>query len=141
MLDFYQNGSEISLTLQGLGGFLLLTYFVLEMIILFFTQSLFIHKILIYITLSRQIKKSIPNWWKLSKINIVTIQKTSSGFEVYVNIKNKINDDWINEKITIDWIGRIKCDKIKKSIEKVDNRIRLEIKEWNRNKILQDIGL
>jgi len=142
MIDFYQHGSQIGISLHGWGGFLLITYFVLEMVFLFLTKSLLIHKLFIWFNLRRQLKKMIPNWWKISKISLITINRKSTGFEVYVQVKSKlVVSDWTNDYVVVDWLGRIKHQKIIEGIKYYDDRKSDEIKSWQRNKILEDIGI
>ena len=141
MIDFYQHGSQIGISLHGWGGFLLITYFVLEMVFLFLTKSLLIHKLFIWFNLRRQLKKMIPNWWKISKISLITINRKSTGFEVYVQVKNKINNNWTNDYIIVNWLGVIKNQKLLKSIKSHDVGEEFKIKQWQRNKILEDIGI
>lgn len=141
MIDFYQHGTQIGISLHGWGGFLLITYFVLEMCFLFLTKSLIVNKLIIWINVRRQVKKLIPRWWQISKISLITIERKSTGFEVYVQVKNKINNNWTNDYIIVNWFGKIKNQKLLKSIKSHDDGEELKIKEWQRNKVLEDIGI
>lgn len=141
MIDFYQHGTQIGISLHGWGGFLLITYFVLEMCFLFLTKSLIVNKLIIWINVRRQVKKLIPRWWQISKISLITIERKSTGFEVYVQVKNKINNNWTNDYIIVNWFGKIKNQKLLKSIKSHDTGEELKIKEWQRNKVLEDIGI
>lgn len=141
MIDFYQHGTQIGISLHGWGGFLLITYFVLEMCFLFLTKSLIVNKLIIWINVRRQVKKLIPRWWQISKISLITIERKSTGFEVYVQVKNKITNNWTNDYVIVNWFGKIKNQKLTKLIKSHDVGEELKIKEWMRNKVLEDIGI
>ena len=83
MIDVYQHGSNIGISLHGWGGFLLITYFVLEMVFLFLTKSLLIHKLFIWFRVRREVKKLIPKWWKLDKVNVLTIERVNTRYKVF----------------------------------------------------------
>lgn len=141
MIDVYHHGSQIGISLHGWGGFLIITYFVLEMVFLFLTKSLLIHKLFIWLRLRRQVKQLIPKWWKISQISLITIERKSTGFEVYVQVKNKITNNWTNDYVIVNWFGKIKNQKLTKLIKSHDVGEELKIKEWMRNKVLEDIGI
>lgn len=142
MIDIYTQGSQIGISIHGLSGFFLLTYFIIEMIFLFSTKSLLIHKILIYIRLHKELKKVIPVWWKVDQINILTIERKSIGYEVYVKVSSKIEKRrWTNDFVIVDHFGRIKSHSLSKSIKINDRGKEMEIKKWKRNKMLKDIGI
>lgn len=141
MIDFYTEGAKVGITFHGIDSFLLITYFVLEMIILFTTGSLFIHKLVIWINLRREIKKIIPKWWKVDSVRILSINRTSTGFEVFVKATNKINKNWSNDYVIVNQWGKIKSEKLTTRIKLEDREQELEIKEWQRNKVLENIGI
>lgn len=141
IINVYTQGSQVGISLHGLGGFFLITYFVLEVVFLFLSKSLLVHKLFIWIRLRRQIKKLIPGWWEISKISLITINRKSVGFEVYVQVKNKINNNWTNDYVIVNSWGRIRSQKLTKLIKSHDVGEELKIKEWQRNKILEDIGI
>jgi hypothetical protein len=155
MIDIYTNGSQVGLSIHGLGGLLLLSYFVLDVISLFATKSLIIHKILIWLRLRREVKKLIPNWWRVDTINILTIErchyqrgnKFLVGYRVYVKIKTKIIKsnpstlDWTNDWIIVDRLGRIKHQKLIENIKWYDDRNVDKIKRWKRDNRLNDLGI
>lgn len=142
MIDFYSNGSQIGFSLHGWGGIILLSYFVLDVISLFVTKSLIIHKILIWFRVRRKVKKMIPNWWKIDSVNILTIERMNTGYKVYVQIRSKLmKSDWTNDHIIVDWLGRIKNQKLIEGIKYYDDRKSDEIKRWKRDNILEKIGI
>ena len=142
MIDFYSNGSQIGFSLHGWGGIILLSYFVLDVISLFVTKSLIIHKILIWFRVRRKVKKMIPNWWKIDSVNILTIERMNTGYKVYVQIRSKLmKSDWTNDHIIVDWLGRIKNQKLIEGIKYYDDRSSDKIKRWKRDNILEKIGI
>lgn len=141
MIDIYQQGSQVSISLHGWGGFLLITYFFIEMVFLFTTKSLILHKLFICFRLRKEVKKIIPNWWKVDKVNALTIEKMNTGYKVYVQIKSKLNKEWTNDHIIVDWSGKIKNQKLTENIKYYDDRKSDEIKRWKRNNTLENIGI
>lgn len=140
MIDFYSNGSQIGFSLHGWGGVILLSYFVLDVVSLFITKSLIIHKILIWFRVRREVKKMIPNWWSIDRVNIVTIERVNTGYKVYIQIRSKLmKSDWTNDHIIVDWLGRIKNQKLIEGIKWHDDRSEDKIKKWKRNNILEKI--
>lgn len=142
MIDVYSNGSQIGLSLHGWGGMLLASYFFLEVINLFITKSLIIHKILIWLRLRREVKKLIPNWWRVDTINILTIERLNTGYKVYVQIRSKLmGSAWTNDHIIVDWLGGIKNQKLIEGIKWYDDRSGDKIKRWKRDNRLNDLGI
>lgn len=141
MIDIYQQGSQVGISLHGWGGFLLITYFFIEMVFLFTTKSLIFHKLFICFRLRKEVKKIIPNWWKVDKVNALTIEKMNTGYKVYVQIKSKLNKEWTNDHIIVDWSGKIKNQKLTENIKYYDDRKSDEIKRWKRNNTLENIGI
>jgi hypothetical protein len=142
MIDVYSNGSQIGLSLHGWGGMLLASYFFLEVINLFITKSLIIHKILIWLRLRREVKKLIPNWWRVDTINILTIERVNTGYKVYVQIRSKLmGSAWTNDYVIVDWLGGIKNQKLIEGIKWYDDRSGDKIKRWKRDNRLNDLGI
>lgn len=142
MIDIYTHGSQVGLSIHGWGGIILLSYFVLDVVSLFITESLIIHKILIWFRVRREVKKLIPNWWSIDEVNIVTIERLNTGYKVYVLIRSKLmKSDWTNDHIIVDWLGRIKNQKLIEGIKYYDDRKSDEIKRWKRDNILEKIGI
>jgi hypothetical protein len=140
MIDVYQHGSNIGISLHGWGGFLLITYFVLEMVFLFLTKSLLIHKLFIWFRVRREVKKLIPKWWKLDKVNVLTIERVNTRYKVYVQLRSRLMvSDWTNDHIIVDWLGSIKNQKLIEGIKYYDDRKSDEIKRWKRDNILEKI--
>lgn len=142
MIDVYHHGPDIGISIHGIGGFCLLFYFIIEMMLLFLTKSLFIHKLLIYFRLHKELKKIIPDWWTVDKINTLLMQGKSNGFAVYLKISHKVdNDNIIRSYVYVDWLGRIKHYDFDKDIKRIDQKKELQIKEWKRNKSLEELGI
>ena len=142
MIDIYTHGSQVGLSIHGWGGIILLSYFVLDVVSLFATKSLIIHKILIWFRVRREVKKLIPNWWRVDTINIVTIERLNTGYKVYVQIRSKLMvSDWTNDHIIVDWLGRIKNEKLIEGIKWYDDRSVEKIKQWKRDNRLNDLGI
>jgi hypothetical protein len=142
MIDVYSNGSQIGLSLHGWGGMLLASYFFLEVINLFITKSLIIHKILIWFRVRREVKKLIPNWWRVDTVNILTIERLNTRYKVYVQIRSKLmGSAWTNDYVIVDWLGGIKNQKLIEGIKWYDDRSGDKIKRWKRDNRLNDLGI
>jgi DNA polymerase III delta subunit len=142
MVDFYINDSQLGISLHGFGGFLLIVILLLEIFFLFITKSFFIHKMIIWFRLRKQIKKMIPGWWNINKISFLTIKRRSSGFEVYIELVNNINKKCCNDYVITNRFGKISRPiELIKTIEKYDKGEELKIKQWQRNKLLENIGI
>jgi hypothetical protein len=142
MIDIYTHGSQVGLSIHGWGGIILLSYFVLDVVSLFATKSLIIHKILIWFRVRREVKKLIPNWWSIDEVNIVTIERLNTGYKVYVLIRSKLmKSDWTNDHIIVDWLGGIKNQKLIEGIKYYDDRSVDKIKQWKRDNRLNDLGI
>jgi hypothetical protein len=142
MIDIYTHGSQVGISIHGWGGIILLSYFVLDVVSLFATKSLIIHKILIWFRVRREVKKLIPNWWSIDEVNIVTIERLNTGYKVYVLIRSKLmKSDWTNDHIIVDWLGRIKNQKLIEGIKWYDDRSVDKIKRWKRDNRLNDLGI
>lgn len=140
MIDIYTHGYQVGFSIHGWGGIILLSYFVLEMISLFVTKSLIAHKIIIWFRVRREVKKLIPNWWKIDKVNLITIERLNTGYKVYAQIRSKLMvSDWTNDHIIVDWLGRIKHQKLIEGIKWYDDRNVDTIKIWKRDNILEQI--
>lgn len=141
MIDFYTHGSQIGISIHGFSGFLLMVYIITDIVFLFTTKSLLIHKLFIWLRLRKMVKKILPAWWKIQTINPLTIEKVGSGYRVYIQVKNKINGEMTNDYIIVDYLGRIKKHKLTESMKFYDRGLMGEIKQWQRNKILENIGI
>lgn len=142
MIDIYTHGSQVGISIHGWGGIILLSYFVLDVVSLFATKSLIIHKILIWFRVRREVKKLIPNWWSIDEVNIVTIERLNTGYKVYVLIRSKLmKSDWTNDHIIVDWLGGIKNQKLIEGIKYYDDRSVDKIKQWKRDNRLNDLGI
>ena len=65
----------------------------------------------------------------------------NTGYKVYVQIKSKLNKEWTNDHIIVDWSGKIKNQKLTENIKYYDDRKSDEIKRWKRNNTLENIGI
>ena len=141
MIDVYTHGSQVGLSIHGMGGLIVLSWFVLEMVSLFITKSIIIHKLLIWLMVRRGVKKLLPNWWKIDSVNILTIEKMNIGYKVYVQIRSKVSNEWTNDHIIVNWLGKIKSQRLTEGVKYYDERKVDEIKRWKRDSILEKIGI
>lgn len=141
MIDVYSQGSQVGVVLSGVSGFLLITYIVLELVFLSLTGSFLFHKLFLWHRVRKELNKIIPKWWKVYSVNPLTIQRKSGGFEVYVKVVSRINGSWTNDHIKVNWWGKVLDETLTKAIAFEDRSMDSEIKSWQRNKALEDIGI
>ena len=154
MIDFYHEGSQIGLSLNGWSGALLLIYVMIEFAFFIITKTFLIHKLFLGLRVRNQVKKTLPNWWGIQKISYLTINRNKiqnqihddyGRYEVYVELKSKLSTDdniiQTNDWIKVNWLGEIFREDLISNIEFYDNRYQKEIKQWSRNKTLEEIGI
>ncbi len=110
-----------------------------------------IHKLVISLRVRSQIKNLLPKWWYIEKISWTKISKDKSGYEVYVRVRSRIptggrriygdNTCTTNDWIKVNWLGRIIKEDLTSWIESEDNLHESEIKQWSRNKSLEELGI
>ena len=151
MIDFYQSGSEIGFTINGIYGAFLLVYVIIEISFYLITKTLLIHKLFLGLRVRYQIKNILPKWWYINKISYLSINKNSiqnrlhdyyGKYEVYIEVRSKANDlSFTNDWIKVNWLGKIVKEDLLSNIELEDNRYKNEIKQWSRNNALEEIGI
>jgi hypothetical protein len=142
MIDFFQEGSNIGFSLNGWSGFLLLIYIMSELSFIIISKSFLIHKILITLRVFTQLKKKMPKHWSITKINLISIDKKSHNiYECYVKANSKYNDLWTNDYIEINRWGTIIKTEIFIKMESYDNYFPDKVKQYNRDKALEQLGI
>ncbi len=163
MFEFYHDGKLVVFTVNGITGGIIFLYIITEIAFLIFTKTLFIHKIFLGLRVRYQVKKMIPKWWYIEEISYITINKKSKNkdcselkininiYEVYIKVRSKIktggrqiygdNTCYANDWVKVNWLGKIKKEDLTSWIESEDDRHRKEIKQWSRDKILEEIGI
>ena len=154
MIDFFQHGSNIGFSINGWSGALLLIYIMIEFAFFIITKTLLIHKIFLGLRVRYQVRKVIPNHWYIKRISYLTINKNRiknqihddyGRYEVYIELKSKISTDNnsidTNDWIKVNWLGQIFREELMSNIEFYDNRYQKEIKQWSRDKALEEIGI
>ncbi len=157
MIDFFQEGSNIGFSINGIDGVVLLIYLIIELSFFFITKTFLIHKLFLGLRVHYQVRKMIPKYWYIEKISYLSINKNRiqnkihddyGRYEVYIEVRSKINlfnhNDskcFTNDWIKVNWLGKIKKQDLISNIELEDGRYKADIKQWSRNKILEDIGI
>lgn len=162
-MDIHHNGSIVSFTLNSITDFIIISYIIFEIAFLIITKTFFIQKIFLGLRVHYQVKEMIPNWWYIQEISYFSINKVSKNkicselninvsiYEVYIKVRSKVPtggrkiygdntcyaDDWIK----VDWLGRIRKENLMSFIESEDDKHQNEIKQWSRNKVLEEIGI
>lgn len=162
MIDFFQEGSNIGFSLNGVSGLLLLFYVLIEICFFIVTKTFLIHKMIMGLRVRNQIKKMLPDWWYIEKISYLTINKNDGfvfggglEYQVFIRVRSKIpngvhqiyednkkvllgtTNDWIK----VNWLGTIKRQSLMASIFVEDKLHENEIKQWSREKTLEKIGI
>lgn len=154
MIDFFHEGSNIGFSINGINGVVLLIYLIIEISFFALTKTFLIHKLFLGLRVRNQVKKTLPKWWSIQKISYLTINRNKiqnqihddyGRYEVYVELKSKLSTDdniiQTNDYIKVNWLGKIFREDLISNVELYDNRYKKEIKQWLRNKTLEEIGI
>jgi hypothetical protein len=143
MIDFFHEGSNIGFSLSGVSGFILFIYILIEIFFLIITKTFFIHKLLISTRIIIQIRKKMPKHWHISRISLITINKKSNNiYECYVKVKSKYASElWTNDFIEINRWGTIIESELFYKMKSYDNDFSDKVKQYNRDKALEQIGI
>lgn len=167
MIDFFQEGSNIGFSLNGWSGALLLIYVIIEICFFIITKTFLIHKMIMGLRVRSQIKKMLPDWWCIEKISYLTINRTTNfsilnplldcwsvqypEYQVFVRVRSKIptgghhiyddNTCTTNDWVKVNWLGTIRRQSLMDTIFSEDINHQSEIKQYNRDKALEKIGI
>lgn len=144
MFNFIHSGSSVVFSITGYTGLFLLIYLIIEISSYTITRSFFIHKLIISLRVRREIKKILPEWWKVEYVSLVGIQAKWPNFSVLIRLKSDISTHSsffgsITTYITANWYGKIEKEAFTDFIKENDNE--LEVKKWLREKRLSEIGI
>jgi hypothetical protein len=147
MIDFFHEGSQVGFSINGVGGLILLFYIIIELGFFIVTRTFLLHKLLISLRVRKQVSNSIPKWWKINKVSILTVAKKKNNlldwnYECYVEVQSKFSEDqWTNDYVKTDSWGKIvKCD-LYDNIKSYDVRSEDLIKQYNRDNTLEKLGI
>ena len=147
MIDFFHAGSQVGFSINGVGGLILLFYVIIELSLFFVTGTFLWHKLLISLRVGKQVKSTIPKWWKINKVSILTVAKKKNNllswnYECYVEVQSKFSEgSWTNDYVKTDRWGKIvKCD-LYDNIKSYDVRFEDLIKQYNRDNALEKLGI
>lgn len=147
MIDFFHSGSQVGFSINGVGGLILLFYVIIELSLFFVTRTFLLHKLLISLRVWKQVKSTIPKWWKINKVSILTVTKKKNNllswnYECYVEVQSKYSEGtWTNDYVKTDKWGKIvKCD-LYDSITIIDSRHSDKVKQYNRDNTLEKLGI
>jgi hypothetical protein len=143
MINFFHEGSNIGFSLSGVSGFILFIYILIEIFFLIITKTFFIHKLLISTRIIIQIRKKMSKHWHISGISLITINKKSHNiYECYVKVKSKYASElWTNDFIEINRWGTIIKSELFYKMKSYDNDFSDKVKQYNRDKALEQIGI
>ncbi len=143
MIDFFHKGSEVGMVINGFGGALIFVYVILELIFRFTTGVFLFHKLLIGIMIIKQMKNQIPQHWKLDTLSIITVnKKNTNNYECYVSVGSRyMNGLWTNDYIKTNRWGKIVNTNIFDNIKYLDSQNKDKVKQYNRDKNLERIGI
>jgi hypothetical protein len=145
MIDFFHEGGNIGFSLSGVSGFILLAYILIEFSFFIVTKTFLIHKFFLGLRVRYQIKKMLPDWWYIEKISYLTINKRQGEYQVYVKVRSMLTNslyvDTTNDWVEVNWLGTIKRQSLMASIFVEDSLHQSQIKQWSRNKSLEELGI
>ena len=140
MINFFHDGNNIGFSISGVFGLIFLCFLIYEMGFFIFTRTFTIHKIYLSIVVRRQIKLMIPKWWK-THINFIFTNKRDKYYGIYVKFNRRFNDGRTVHFIKVNSVGKIIESDFVNAINQHDQKYQSEIKQWLRNKALEDIGI
>ena len=155
MIDFFHHGSNIGFSINGWSGALLLIYIMIEFAFLITTRTFLIHKLFLGLRVRYQVRKMIPKHWYIHKISYLTINRNKTQnkihddygrYGVYIKVKSKLSIDYnnidTNAWLKVNWLGEIMVENsLFYNIDLYDNKYQKEIKQWSRDKALEEIGI
>ena len=147
-MNFYSDGTTIGVSIT-IWGLLFLAYLSFEIYSLYKTRMLFIHKLLLYFRVKRDLKRILPPWWCIKRIRLFSMYKKSKylvsppeGIKVHVDFKIKEGNPswWVDEEITVNIFGKRKTSL--DNLDLADITISDDIKKkYKRNSILEELGI
>ena len=147
MIDFFHEGSQVGFSINGVGGLILLFYIIIEWSMKFSTGTFLCQKLLIAFNVYRQVKSTIPKWWKIGKISIMSINRKKNNlldwnYECYVEVQSKFSEgSWTNDYVKTDRWGKIVKSDLYDNITSYDVRNKDLIKQYNRDNTLEKLGI
>lgn len=155
MIDFYSEGSQVGFSINSIGGVVLFCYIFIELLFKIHTKTFLFHKFFLGIRVRYEVKKIIPKWWYIESVSYFSIKRNTwlgqHTYKVYVRVRSKIptggrqiygdNTCYANDLIELNWLGVIKKENLTSWIESEDHIHKNEIKQWSRNKALEEIGV
>ena len=138
MVDFYHQGSTVGVAISGWFGVFITTFILFEIIQIFVTKSPFTQKLIIHLYLKRQLMETIPPWWEIKRVELLTISKYEGAFNCYVQVRPKYGSDiesstLTDNFVTTNWRGMIIKTDLLSRIEMHDKLYGSKLKEWKRN--------
>lgn len=139
MIDFFHNGSNIGFSLNGVSGFILLIYLLIEIFFFIITKVGFLQRLIISTIVYFQLRKKLPEWWSI-KVRILDIQYSNNQTSCYVSIKSKFNDQTY-DGVKVSRLGKIIETSLYDSYEFCDNEKKDIIRSYKRDKALENLGI
>jgi hypothetical protein len=147
MIEFFHEGSQVGFSINSVGGLILLFYVIIELGFFSITRTFLLHKLLISLRVEKQVKSTIPKWWKINKVSILTVTKKKNNllswnYECYVEVQSKYSKGtWTNDCVKTDKWGKIVKSDLYDNITSYDVINKDLIKQYNREKALENIGI
>ena len=143
-MEFYSDGVNIGVVFSGIGGLLLLIYIALVIVNFGVTRTFLSHKIFLYFRVRKQLKKIIPSWWVIKKVDFLTLKRSSFGRkDIYVYVERDIPG--YPHRNTSSWVTMNNFGKIidigtdlRIYDEELNDGVKLT---YNRNKVLEELGI
>ena len=144
-MEVIVEGSNIGISFSGLSGFILLFYFIMEIVSIATSSTSFIHKVFLYFMVKYRIKKSIPDWWEVSKVGFLTTSRAGfNRWNIFVDISRNIpgyENRTSCEYFYVNNIGKIKKGSFDLSIQLYDEDLGNYRVLHERNKTLEKLGI
>lgn len=144
-MDIIVEGGNIGISFSGIFGFMILLYLMIEIVSFATTSTSFIHKVFLYFMVKYRVKKSIPEWWDVSKVGFITTSRVGfNRWSIFVDISRNIpgyerRDS--SEYFHVNNIGELKKGSFDLSISLYDEDLGNYKVLHDRNKTLEKLGI
>lgn len=147
MIDFFHSGSQVGFSINSVGGLILLFYVIIELGLFSVTRTFLLHKLLISLRVWKHVRSTIPRWWKIKKISIISINRKKNNllswnYECYVEVQSKYSEGtWTNDYVKTDKWGKIVKSDLYDNMKSYDVINKDLIKQYNRDNALENLGI
>jgi len=143
MIDFYSQGSNIGVALTGHTSLFIFLFLILSSALYSKTKVFPFHRFILFIGFLKSVRKIIPEYYRITLVGYFTTSKESKNcYRAFIKVRSRLDKSiWTCDWVEIDKLGRIIKTDLTKSIDNQSQKYKSEIKEFNRNKKIKELGL